>query len=283
MNHIALHSVPRSGSSWLGQIFNSVPEVVYKYQPMFSYAFKGRLDCGSSHEDIIRFFSDIANVQDEFLDQMQAVAREIYPHFEKSPHPRHVVYKEVRYHHVLEHLLRTDPGLNVIGLVRNPLAVLSSWKTAPKEFKPEWDFETEWRSGAAKNEGRSEEFFGFDKWCEVAALFLRLSAEYPHRFHLVRYDRLINDTQREVANLFDLCGVPLGSQTKQFLIHSREKNIDDDYAVYRKKRADDAWQSILPKHIVAGVKHDLAETELEQFLVVAPVSGNPTERASSEQ
>ena len=40
MRHLALFGCPRSGTSWLGQIFNSAPDVAYRYQPLFSYEFK---------------------------------------------------------------------------------------------------------------------------------------------------------------------------------------------------------------------------------------------------
>ena len=52
---IALFGVPRSGTSWLGQIFDSCPDVIYKYQPLFSYAFKNRLNMQSSFDEISNF------------------------------------------------------------------------------------------------------------------------------------------------------------------------------------------------------------------------------------
>ena len=44
MKRIAIHSAPRSGSSWLGQILNSSPKVCFRFQPLFSYAFKDYLN-----------------------------------------------------------------------------------------------------------------------------------------------------------------------------------------------------------------------------------------------
>ena len=44
MKRIAIHSVPRSGSSWLGQILNSSLKVCFRFQPLFSYAFKDYLN-----------------------------------------------------------------------------------------------------------------------------------------------------------------------------------------------------------------------------------------------
>ena len=37
---VAIHGVPRSGTSWIGEIINSSPNVLYKFQPLFSYALK---------------------------------------------------------------------------------------------------------------------------------------------------------------------------------------------------------------------------------------------------
>ena len=44
MKRIGLHGVPRSGTSWLGNIFNSSPDLTYKHQPLYSYAFKNYLN-----------------------------------------------------------------------------------------------------------------------------------------------------------------------------------------------------------------------------------------------
>ena len=40
---VAIHGVPRSGTTWLGSIFDSSPNVIYRNQPLFSYAFKSYL------------------------------------------------------------------------------------------------------------------------------------------------------------------------------------------------------------------------------------------------
>ena len=56
MHKIALHSVPRSGSTWLGEILNSSENVKYCFQPLFSYKFKNFLDERSSKDDINNFF-----------------------------------------------------------------------------------------------------------------------------------------------------------------------------------------------------------------------------------
>ncbi len=266
MHRIAIHSVPRSGSSWLGQIFNSSPTVVYKYQPLFSYAFKGALSPHSSRGEILQFFEAIAARSDDFLDQTEAVRSGIYPQFEKSEPRTHIVYKEVRYHHLLDNLLSQDESLRVVGLVRNPLAVLASWKQAPKEFKPEWDFLAEWRGAPSKNQGRPEEFYGFDKWLEVAESFRALAARFPDQFRLIRYHELLTEPAATVQSLFDWCEIPWNSQTEEFLQTSRGEDRRDTYSVYNSKQSDDAWRNELADEIIREVRQVIDARSMVDFM-----------------
>ena len=105
MQKIAIHSVPRSGSTWLGNIFNSHPKVSFKYQPLFSYAFKGYLTEVSNAESINSFFCEIQLSTDSFINQIEGIEKGIIPDFKKEDTPTHVCYKEVRYHNVLENML----------------------------------------------------------------------------------------------------------------------------------------------------------------------------------
>ena len=45
---VAIHGPPRSGTTWIGEIVNSSPRTIVKYQPLFSYALKDYLSPGSS-------------------------------------------------------------------------------------------------------------------------------------------------------------------------------------------------------------------------------------------
>ena len=58
--------------------------------------------------------------------------------------------KMVRYHHLVEKLLKEIDQIKIIGIVRNPCAVINSWFKAPREFNKEWDPLEEWRY-ATKN------------------------------------------------------------------------------------------------------------------------------------
>jgi len=264
---VMIHGAPRSGTSWLGQIVNSSPRVAYRFQPLFSYAFKDRLGPDSGREEIERFLDDLSASDDDFLLQRDQVARGAYPVFLKDPVPTHLAMKHVRYHHVLENLIRRIPDrVRVVGIVRHPCAVLSSWLKAPKEFHPGWDPAAEWRRAPSKNLGRPEEYYGFEKWKEVAELFLRLAGRYPDHFLLVRYAALNRDPAAGTARLFDFCGLDVEPQTTAFLEESRSRTHPDANAVFRENNDDGKWRGDLDPAIAAEVMEELAGTPLETFL-----------------
>ena len=106
MIKLAIHGAPRSGTTWLGEIINSSPKVVYKFQPLFSYRFKSYLSACSSAEHIGEFFQLLSATNDLFCDQTQARSAGELPTFEKTTSPEIVAYKEVRYHNILHNLAR---------------------------------------------------------------------------------------------------------------------------------------------------------------------------------
>src|SRR5690606_13455464 len=109
------------------------------------------------------------------------------------------------------------------------LAVLDSWRRAPREFRVDlgWDFAAEWRSAASKNEGRPENFFGFDKWKEAAETFLRLAERFPDRVRVVRYLDLLVACRPTVEGLFGFYGLPVEGQTIEFLAASSAKHSEE--------------------------------------------------------
>ena len=268
MKKIAIHSVPRSGSSWIGQIFNSSQDVNFKFQPLFSYAFKDYLNQSSSLKDINTFFEQIAKSDDPFLLQQDKIDKGIYPIFQKGDQATHIVYKEVRYHHVLENMLKADPDVIVIGIVRNPHAVINSFLNAPREFRKDlgWDELSEWQYAKKKNLDRPEEFFGYEKWKEAALLFKKLKEQYPDRFYLVKYDNLLLNTLNEVERVFKLCDITMSEQTKSFLKKSTQENQGDTYSVYKQKTTDDSWRHKLNPIIIDTISKDLQNNDLEEYL-----------------
>ncbi|MFW6225252.1 MAG: sulfotransferase domain-containing protein [Bacteroidota bacterium] len=268
MKRLAIHSVPRSGSTWIGSIFDSCPNVAYRFQPLFSYSHKNQLNENSSLIDIQKFYDDILNTVDDFVLQKEAISKNLVPSFEKT-NITHVVYKEVRYHNILNNLLEKDNDIKVVGIIRNPLAVINSWLNAPKEFKKEleWNPNLEWRYAPHKNEGKPEEYNGYEKWKETAYLFRFLQKKHPDRFYLVKYDDLLGNMIKEIENIFNFCGLMLSEQTISFLNQSRNiDKSDEKYSVYRIKNVDTVWQNELPRKIIEEIREDLMNSVLKQYI-----------------
>lgn len=266
---VAIHSAPRSGSSWLGQIFNSHPDVAYRFQPLFSFAFKGRLTTSSTLDEINQFYKELKETTDSFVlqnDEGRLSKKTLF--FAKSAKPTHVVYKEVRYHQILENLLRKDPEIIGVGLVRNPMAVMNSWLKSPKEFRTDlgWDVMDQWRTGAEKNLDRIEEYHGFDKWKESTMQFLELRKAYPKNFYLIKYNDLLDDAVPHVSDLFSFCGLDMAESTLRFIKESRSQNDGDVYGVYKSHTVDDDWKRLLDPRISEEIEKELRNTELEQFI-----------------
>jgi hypothetical protein len=267
MQRIAIHSVPRSGSTWLGELFNSNPEVIYKYQPLFSYAFKNRISPISSQQDIVEFFQEIATSNDDFINQTEARKNGKMPVFKKSDNYKAIAYKEVRYHNVIENLLKQDIDIKVIGLVRNPFAVIHSWLNAPKEFRKDlgWSEQEEWQFATKKNQNLPEEFNGFEKWKEVTLLFLRLEKEFPEQFKIVYYNDLLNNTENTIIELFKFCNLSFTESTKRFIKESQVKENKDAYSVYKTKINDDDWKQKLNPNIIKQIEKEVINTELFKY------------------
>lgn len=267
MKKVAIFGPPRSGTSWLGQIFNSHPEVVLRFQPLFSYEHKGALSGASTRKEIQSFFHAILNSNDLFtLMEAESQSEWEYPSFTKSSAPTHLVFKETRYLQIVENLLQAGDDVVVVGIIRDPLATLASWVSAPKEFSPDWDVREEWRLASKKNGGRPEEYFGFERWKEVATNFLRFETLYPDRFRLVRYAALNQSPDSVISDLFHFCSLALHPQVADFIRQSRGRQSDDAYSVYRLPSDDTRWREVLPDDIVDAVIRELNPSPLCEFI-----------------
>jgi hypothetical protein len=264
---VAIHGVPRSGTTWLGELINSSPNVRYKYQPLFSYELKDFLNENSSLSAINEYFDKLDKTKSPFLDQELAKEQGIIPVFTKQA-ITHIVYKEVRYHHIIKNLLSKDSEIKIIGIIRNPLATINSWLNSPREFRKDlgWLEIDEWRFANKKNAHKPEEFYGYEKWKEVAYLFSELENIHPDRFLLISYNQLLKNTFDEVERVFDFCDLYISNQTTEFI--NKSKNIDKNttYSVYKKKVDDDEWKFSLNKNIISEILWDLNDNELKRYL-----------------
>lgn len=260
MNATAIFGVPRSGTSWLGQLFNSSPEVVYRYQPLFSYAFKDFLNEKSSAKSIRSFYDELIRTQDSFVLQKKNISGNSAPRFNKE-NSKSLIWKEVRYINILENLL-DQSDTKLIGIIRHPCAVLLSWFNAPKEFDPNWSLLDEWVLAEKKNSTKPEEFYGFQKWKEATSIFLTLIDKYPDKVKIITYSDLNTYTERVISELFSFSNIKLTDQTLNFIIESKERSSSDPYDVYRKKSNDDAWKTKLDQEIINEIFSDPAFIEI---------------------
>lgn len=259
MDTVWIFGVPRSGTSWLGQIFNSHPRVAYRFQPLFSYAFKNRLHETSSSQEIDSFFQELYATQDDFVLQKSL------SFYKESPYT-HLVLKEARYLNIIRNLIIKKPNIRIVGIVRNPLSVISSWFKAPKEFKPDWNIFEEWRYAPSKNQNRPEEFFGYEKWKEAVNLFLTYQASYPDNFYLIQYTDLNANTFETIKSVFSFCKLDMHPQTERFLEVSKQRDDHNPYSVFRYQNSDEKWKQFLDSEIVEYIYADLRNTRLARFL-----------------
>lgn len=265
---VSINGSPRSGTSWLGKIFDSHPDVTYRYQPMFSYRFKNTLTVNSTIGEIEHYLDELYQLDDDdFILQIQQKKRGAHPeYFCKYPRPGYMVMKEVRYHYLIESLLRSLDGIKVVGIVRHPCGVINSWIKTPREFNPEWSANSEWRWAQSKNRGRPEEYYGFEKWKELARLFLRLQDEWSDTFYLASYERLVENTMDEVENMFNFTGLPMHPQVVKFIEASHAREVEDPDTVYRTSDVAMRWCNELEPAIRDTILHELKGTELAQFI-----------------
>lgn len=260
---VGIFGVPRSGTSWLGQIFNSSPHVAYRFQPLFSYTFKGRLSEHSKTREIENFYQELLLTHDDFILQDKNANNKKNPFFEKQE-IGHLVWKEVRYHYVIENLLKNS-DTKIIGLVRHPCAVISSWANAPKEFNSEWDILEEWFFAKNKNLDKKEEYNGYNKWKEIAFAFINFQERFSDQFQLIKYEDLNDQTEVVVRKLFDFCNIEWQSQTDQFIKNSKSITDNDPYGIFRKNQTNNEWENKLPMAIQQVILNDPDFISLNNF------------------
>ena len=263
MQNVAIHSVPRSGSTWLGEILNSSSNVKYCFQPLFSYKFKDFLDERSRKEDIDNFFSMLKATDDEFICQNSQRAAGTLPNFQKSNLTTHVIYKEVRYHHVLENLLSQNDEIKLILLVRNPIEVMNSWVNAPKEFNKNWEVDRELVNAELKNQGRKENFYGLNAWVQTTELFERLAKSHRKRVVLIEYTTLQRNLVQTVEYLFEFCNLELTNSTYRFLNESLQKQNSDTYSVFRGGKKS---QIMLNDNLIKKITKHVSDAKLSHYI-----------------
>lgn len=264
MRKLIVTGMPRSGTSWLGQIINSSPLVSFRTEPLFAYRFKNVINSASSAEEVNEFFERLVDVDDDFILQKDKLKDGYYPAFEKAA-PTVLGFKTTRHFELLELYLSAVADLSVIAIVRHPCAVISSWFGSYREFeKKGCDQHRDWRSGGCR---KSEvgEYWGFDDWLASTRLFLELARRYPN-FHVVRYSDLVQSTETTSQTLFSHLGLAFTEQTRAFLDACHQRHDDDPYSVFKDKTVLNSWEAVLDPVIRDEILSSVNEDELKAFL-----------------
>lgn len=258
--------MPRSGTTWLSQIFASSPDVRLKFCPLFSYEFKNALNEESTAEDWKKLFSDVYQTNSEFLDQEYLRKNGLVPIFrEKNNNPRHLVIKSTRFHNLVPNILRLNDQIRFIHIVRHPCATIHSWLTNPNEFPLKADPMREWRTGVCRKTGPGE-FWGFDDWKKVTTQALRLKEIYSDRYIITRYEDLVQETKSCTKVFFDHFDISYHKQTNDFIEQSHSKHEENARSVFKDPELIKPWQKLLDPSIVSACLAELKDTELEYFL-----------------
>lgn len=262
----AITGMPRSGTSWIGQIVDSSPNVRYKMSPLFSYEFKNQIREQATREDWEKVLRGAYDSEDDFMNQTTRRQAGEYPTFgDKQGKPELLVIKYNRFQNLTEEMLDLLPEMKLLAVVRHPCGAMHSWLTAPKEFPPDADPLQHWRSGKAKKSGYGD-FFGFEDWCWVTRLHVRLAEERPEQLRLVRYEDFVVDAELETKALFDWIRLEYTEQTAAFLRQSQSSSVSGDYSVFRPPAVKDRWESELQPEIREAILSELEGTDLSRFL-----------------
>lgn len=255
---IAIYGVPRSGTSWLGEILDSVPQINYKFQPLFSYKFKNRILMESTKTEIDQFFNELFHEDtDEFINQKIQREEGKCPKFKHPKSANILAYKETRYLYTVPLLLSIYKDIKIVAIIRNPIDTLESWINAPKEFKEEWDIKEEWLFAQKKNEFRPENYYGYYKWKEWIKMVDVMKRLYPDNFYVIKYEDLNYNPQKIIQELFKNLDIAMNEQTVEFIKMSQENENADAYSVFRNKKHEKNRKYILPDEIKQEISKDL--------------------------
>lgn len=261
-----LNGMPRSGTSWLGQIFDSHPDVRFRLAPIFSYEFKNVVDVNSNRNEWLRFFLEVYYSENSFMTQKDKRLEGIYPIFKnKLKNPSFLVIKHTRYHNLTKRILELIPEIKFIHIIRNPCATINSWLKATGEFPSNANPLVEWKTGSCRKSG-PEEFWGFDDWKRVTSLYLNLQKHKPQKVFCVKYEDLVEEPVKYTQKMFRFVDLKMNQQTMAFLKDCHKNHQDNQYAVFKSKDVKDRWKEELDFNIVRQIRAELRGTQLEQFI-----------------
>lgn len=263
---VFLLGMPRSGTTWLSQIFESAPQCVVRLSPPYAYDYRGRLDINSDGNEWCDVLRETINTKDPFLTQNWRRETGELTRFDKDLRQAdYIAVKDTRFHDLYISAMAKLPRARLIYIVRHPAATLASWRSC-KEFPSDANFEQEWRSGQCRKIEGDGEFWGFDDWLALTKSYFAAAKADPKRYLVVRYESLVTDARPTVERMFHFCGFDAPPETISFLEQSQSNHDPRPYSVLKGRAEPNAWRKVFPEHILREVETETAAAGLAELL-----------------
>jgi hypothetical protein len=263
---IFLLGMPRSGTTWLSQVFDAHSEVLVRLSPNFSYALKDRLTLNSDRKAWLEVLGEAASSDDRFLTQDWRRERGDLPVHGSKAQPRNLVIKDTRYFGVYRAGIERLTEARCLFVVRHPCATLNSWIDSA-EFPENARIEEEWREGKCRKGFGSGEYWGFEDWCRQTRAFLALQEQDPEHYLVFSFEQLVRDPAANLRSLFSFTGIELSDEVLEFVTRSHERHESDGYSVFKNPHhVLERWRENFPSDIAETITAELSGTDLESYI-----------------
>lgn len=263
---VFLLGMPRSGTTWLSQIFEHSPEVLMRLSPNYSYAMKNALNENSIADEWTAQLSAAIVTDDSFMTQNWKREKGELDWIDKDERVRLLMIKDTRFLELYLIGMGLLPAAKCLFIVRHPCGALNSWRKS-SEYPSGSDFHAEWRTGACRKSEGPGEYWGFEDWKRTARLFLAAEAKDPGRVRVFRYEDLVDRPVETTETLFEFAGIEVAAEVSDFLTRSHARHDPNAFSVFRSPTVAESWQREFPEDIAAQVLADIQNTDLERFTI----------------
>lgn len=261
---VFLLGMPRSGTTWLSQIFEHSPEVLVRLSPNYSYPLKNGLNENSTVDDWERQLSAAIVTDDPFMTQNWKREKGELDWIHKDDRVRLLVIKDTRYLELYRCGMDSLKTAKCLFVVRHPCGALNSWRKS-SEFPAASDFHAEWRTGTCRKSEGPGEYWGFEDWKRTVRLFLAAEAKEPDRVKVFRYEDLVARPLETTEMLFEFVGIEVSNEVRDFLTRSHARHDPNVFSVFRSPTVAESWKREFPEDIAAQVIAEVEGTDLERF------------------
>lgn len=243
----------------------SHPYVAYRHQPIHSYTFEGRLDSLASAPQIEDFFKALLETEDSYVKRISLSDSDGLVADEKNWLTTHLVMKEVHDLDSIENCIGTEISTSLLGIIRDPIAILQSWINTSREWNQDWKIEDEWWHAKSKNSEYPGNHFGVEQWILTTERLLNLQRAHKDRVRVFRYENLTDNLDENMAEILDFLGLPKSPDMEAFCRKTQLGESSDGYSVFRGKSHGSGPLEI-PDSIVSSIEIAVKKAGLEEFL-----------------